>query len=232
MISPSEGALEGSFGARVVLPLEFETLEELVSPSRPNVEAVPVCDTQRVTVDQIAAMEQRLATQAGEIEERLEAVRRKTWEEARETLRQECDERVALERGAVIKLSEQFDKEQTKYFADVEAEVVRLALSIAERVLNREAAFDSLLLRGAVKVALEKVQEESSITLRVPDEQVEEWRAVLRDNPTDVTVIGDVRLDANECVLETSAGRVELGVQAQLKEIERGFFDLLEQRPA
>jgi flagellar assembly protein FliH len=177
-------------------------------------------------------MEQRLATQAGEIEERLEAVRRKTWEEARETLRQECDERVALERGAVIKLSEQFDKEQTKYFADVEAEVVRLALSIAERVLNREAAFDSLLLRGAVKVALEKVQEESSITLRVPDEQVEEWRAVLRDNPTDVTVIGDVRLDANECVLETSAGRVELGVQAQLKEIERGFFDLLEQRPA
>jgi flagellar assembly protein FliH len=45
-------------------------------------------------------------------------------------------------------------------------------------------------------------------------------------------VIGDLKLDTNECVLETSAGRVELGVKAQLKEIERGFFDLLEQRPA
>jgi flagellar assembly protein FliH len=36
----------------------------------------------------------------------------------------------------------------------------------------------------------------------------------------------------SECVLETSVGRVELGVKAQLIEIERGFFDLLGQRPA
>jgi len=47
-----------------------------------------------------------------------------------------------------------------------------------------------------------------------------------------VTVIGDPKIDQNECVLETVAGRAELGVKAQLKEIERGFFDLLEQRPA
>ena len=159
-------------------------------------------------------------------------MRRKAWEEARETLVRECNDRVALERGAVIRLSEQFARERAKYFADVEAEVVRLALSIAERVLNREVAFDPLLLRAAVKVALEKVQEESTVMLRVPDVQAEEWRAALLDDHVELTVIADPKLDANECVLETSAGRVELGVKAQLKEIERGFFDLLEQRPA
>ena len=36
---------------------------------------------------------------------------------------------------------------------------------------------------------------------------------------------------AGECVLETRVGTVELGVKAQLEEIEKGFFDLLQQRP-
>jgi flagellar assembly protein FliH len=35
-----------------------------------------------------------------------------------------------------------------------------------------------------------------------------------------------------ECVLETSVGTVELGIEAQLGEIERGFFDLMQKRPA
>jgi flagellar assembly protein FliH len=45
-------------------------------------------------------------------------------------------------------------------------------------------------------------------------------------------VVGDERLAAGECVLETNVGKVELGVSVQLEEIERGFFDLMEQRPA
>ena len=45
-------------------------------------------------------------------------------------------------------------------------------------------------------------------------------------------IVGDERLRAGECVLETNVGKVELGVSAQLEEIERGFFDLMQQRPA
>jgi flagellar assembly protein FliH len=44
-------------------------------------------------------------------------------------------------------------------------------------------------------------------------------------------VVGDARTEVGECVLETSVGRVELGVSAQLEEIETGFYDLLQQRP-
>jgi flagellar assembly protein FliH len=216
-----------------VFPLEFLALEELVAGKMAEtvIEPVPVEDERR-SLDEVAVLEQRIAAQAMEIEESVEAARREAWAEARETLGRECDERVAAERGAVIKTCEQFAKERAKYFADVEAEVVRLALSIAARVLNREAEFDPLLLRGAVKVALEKVREESSVTLRVPEEQAEEWRSITQGAQAAVTVVGDQRLGPSECVLETSVGRVELGVKAQLKEIERGFFDLLGQRPA
>ena len=38
-------------------------------------------------------------------------------------------------------------------------------------------------------------------------------------------------LERGECVLETKMGTVELGVQVQLEEIEKGFFDLLNHRP-
>src|SRR6478672_3716750 len=140
MISQSEGALEGvSLAARMVLPLEFHALEELVvgRAAETVVELAPAENERRVT-DEAAALEQRLAAQTAEMEERVEAARREAWAEARETLGRECDTRVATERGAVIKTCEQFGRERTKYFADVEAEVVRLALSIAARVLNRE----------------------------------------------------------------------------------------------
>ena len=33
-------------------------------------------------------------------------------------------------------------------------------------------------------------------------------------------------------MLDTNVGKVELGVSAQLEEIEHGFFDLMQQRPA
>jgi flagellar assembly protein FliH len=40
-----------------------------------------------------------------------------------------------------------------------------------------------------------------------------------------------VSLEANNCILETDLGTTELGIETQLKEIEKGFFDLLAQRP-
>ncbi len=45
-------------------------------------------------------------------------------------------------------------------------------------------------------------------------------------------VVGDGEMARGECVIETSVGTVELGVGAQLMEIEQGFFDLLQKRPA
>jgi flagellar biosynthesis/type III secretory pathway protein FliH len=44
-------------------------------------------------------------------------------------------------------------------------------------------------------------------------------------------VVDDPSLPLERCVLETSLGQTELGVEPQLKEIERGLLDLLAQRP-
>ena len=110
--------------------------------------------------------------------------------------------------------------------------MVKLALAIAARVLHREAKIDPLLLAGVVRVALDKVAEDSAAVLRVSAASLEMWRGVFAGGAGAVTLMGDERMEVGECVLETSVGRVELGVSAQLEEIEKGFFDLLQQRPA
>ena len=63
--------------------------------------------------------------------------------------------------------------------------------------------------------------------------QYELWREVIHlmpNLPLRPQLVSDETLQAGECSLETHLGSVELGVKAQLAEIERGFFDLLEHR--
>ena len=117
--------------------------------------------------------------------------------------------------------------------AQVEHEVVRLALAVAERILHREAQLDPLLLTGAVRVALGRLAESTEVRLRVPAAQQEMWAEMLRLMPAlplRPEVAGDAEMGATEAQLETTLGRVDLGVRAQIEEIERGFFDLLEVR--
>ena len=119
------------------------------------------------------------------------------------------------------------------YFARVEREVVELALAIAARILQREAQVDPLLLTGAVQVALGQLAEWTAVALRVPAQAREMWAETLRlmpNLPVTPTVVADGEMKEGECVLTTEMGRVYLGVRAQLKEVERGFFDLLSHR--
>lgn len=192
--------------------------------------AAPANATER---DVLAELEERLQSQTDQHSMELEEVRRQTRDEVRQEMLAELEEKIARERQAIIQTCERFVRERTRYFGQVEKEVVLLALAIAARVLHRETGIDPLILKSAVRVALEKVQGKETAMLRTPKEQVEEWKKILLEaHREDVSVVGDSRLQAGECVLETSVGRVDLGVKAQLEEIEKGFFDLLQQRPA
>ncbi len=139
---------------------------------------------------------------------------------------------VQQERQGVTRALEEFVREKQRYFAGLEKEVVRLSLAIAERVLHREAAMDPILLAGAARVALEEVKDDRDAILRVAADDVGAWTATMaRENRT-VEVRVDPALGRGECILETANGSVELGVRAQLKEIEHGFFELLGRNPA
>ncbi|MFC6644283.1 FliH/SctL family protein [Granulicella cerasi] len=154
--------------------------------------------------------------------------------QARLDLREELDQRlrdaVETERSAITLLCTSFGKERSRYFAEVETEVVKLALAIAERVLQREVAIDQTMLRGVVHAALSKLSSSEGVRLLVPAADVTLWTRAMKSS--EVSVQGASDLHAGDLRLEMKAGAVELGVRAQLVELERGFFDLMAKRPA
>ena len=112
----------------------------------------------------------------------------------------------------------------------MEAELVRLALSIASKILHREAQVDPMLIAGIVKVAVEKLQQNTKVSVRVSGEDLPKWQQYFNQTPN-IQIIQDASLKPMDCVLETESGSAVMSVDAQLKEIEKGFFDLLAQRP-
>jgi len=181
----------------------------------------------------VRELEARLEQREKQFARQLEAAGREALEKARETARSEeaaWHTQCAAELGQALK---DFRARRDDYLVRVEQEVVHLALAIAERILHREANMDPLLLAGAVRVALGQLAESTEVRLRVPAEQGEMWAEMLRlmpGLPLRPEVVADPELRASEAMLETNLGRVDLGVRAQIGEIERGFFDLLNVR--
>jgi len=149
-------------------------------------------------------------------------------------LRQEMEQKVQVARTAVAKTIQDFEEQRNDYFARVEAEIVQLALSIAAKILHREAQVDPMLVATLVRMAVEKMHEDSSVTVRVPPGRGESWKKVLAGqlNTAHVEVLEDPQLSNQDCILDTELGSANFGLDAQLKEVEQGFFDLLALRPA
>jgi flagellar assembly protein FliH len=150
--------------------------------------------------------------------------------QAQQTLGKE----LAAERATIAATVQAFEKQMSGYYSKVEVELVHLALAIAAKILHREAQVDRMLVAALVKVALEKLQQGTRVTVHVRPEAVTPWIQYFQEKMAgriQVDVKADLTLEPNNCVLETELGETQLGIDTQLKEIEQGFFDLLAQRP-
>jgi flagellar assembly protein FliH len=133
----------------------------------------------------------------------------------------------------VRKAIEAFQTERDEYFRRIEPEVVQLALAIAKKILHRESQIDPLLLTGLVHVALEKVDAGARVRLKVHPADTQFWNEFFARSGEAIRpeLSGDPSLQSGECTLESEVGSTQISLETQLKEIEQGFFDLLEQRP-
>ncbi len=144
------------------------------------------------------------------------------------------DEHLEKVRGSIRTALLDFEREKAAYFQKVETEVVHLALSVARKVLHRESQMDPLLLAGIVRVALEQIEGNTRVVVRVHPLYGADCRAYLARSmdPQEVPEVEeDPSLEIDQCVLQTDLGTTELGIEVQLKEIEQGLTDLLAQRP-
>lgn len=147
--------------------------------------------------------------------------------------RAKSEEQLLRERAVVAKAVADFARDRAVHYRRLEEEAVRLALSIARKILHREAQVDPLLLMGVVKVALDKIEGATEVALLVHPQRAADWRrqlaAVMPGKPLEI--VEDPALEPDECRLRTSMGTADLGLEGQLKEIGAGLTDLLAARP-
>jgi flagellar assembly protein FliH len=148
-------------------------------------------------------------------------------------LRQEYEQKLVVARAPIVAAVKEFGTQRDDYFARVESEVVQLSLSIAAKILHREAQVDPMLVATLVRIAIEKMREESSVAIRVSVGRASAWKQYFAalPNAARVEVIEDAQLNDQDCLLVTELGSANFGLDTQLKEVEQGFFDLLALRP-
>lgn len=176
-----------------------------------------------------AELEKRLAEETCRS---FEAGRARGIDEGRRAERErEAEARAAAESrraGQTAAMLEAWAAERARYFESVEAEVVKLALAIAARILRREASSDPLLLVGAVRAALGQVSAATEVRLLVPGAELELWReavALLPNLALRPEVLAGEGMQLGECRMETSLGNADLGLRAQLAEVERALLE-------
>jgi len=170
---------------------------------------------------------------AKEISELLIRARLAAVSETEARLTTEYDARSTAEADKIREALNLFQVERKEYFTRVESEVVHLALAISAKILHREAQVDPMLVAALVRVAIDKLHDGSSVSVRVSPTEAAKWRAFLANplNGSTIEVVEDAHLTAIDCILETELGSANFSIDAQMKEVEQGFFDLLAQRP-
>jgi len=148
-------------------------------------------------------------------------------------LRQEYELKLQAAHAPVAAAVSAFKEQRSEYFARVEAEVVQLALAIAAKILHREAQVDPMLVASLVRMAIERLREGSSVTIRVGRGRAPRWKEYFAGQSVvaRVEVVEDSNLSEHDCLLETELGVANFGLDTQLKEVEQGFFDLLALKP-
>jgi flagellar assembly protein FliH len=154
--------------------------------------------------------------------------------QAEQRLHPEIEQRLLAARTPVVAAINEFANRRDEYFARVEAEVVQLSLSIAAKILHREAQVDPMLVATLVRMAAEKMREDSSVTIRVASGRGGSWKQYFAGFPNlmRVEIAEDPQLTEHDCILDTHLGSANFGLDTQLKEVEQGFCDLLALRPA
>jgi len=116
---------------------------------------------------------------------------------------------------------------------EAEGDLLKLAVTIARRVLHRELTLDPESIEGLIRVALDKLQSRELCCVRVHPDQEQAIRKSLERfaNSQKVELITDSSLHCGDVLFETAHGNLDASIESQLGEIERGLADRLRRLP-
>ena len=145
----------------------------------------------------------------------------------------ELEQKLQAAQVAIAKSIQEFAEQRNDYFTKVEAEIVQLALSIAAKILHREAQVDPMLVATLVRMAVERMRDQSSVTFVLRLEARPRGRNIFPGNRIwPMCRFWKMRSSAQRLRAADRVGLGELQPGITVERMEQGFFDLLALRPA
>ncbi len=164
-----------------------------------------------------------------EISRRVEEAHRRGFTEGETRGRQAASQQLQPVLDRLAKSCEDIARLSPRVRHEAEADLVRLAVAIARRILRRELTVDPEALLGLAKAALARIDARELKRIRAHPEAAAWLKPRLESAglPGRVEVLTDPSLEPGAVLFETTRGLLDASVETQLGEIERGFTDLL-----
>ncbi len=123
-------------------------------------------------------------------------------------------------------------RQRAMLYAQVERQVVKLALETAKKIVHREIQVDREIIQTLVKVALSHVAEKSAVTVHlhpIDYNYILDHRAELTGDSEgggrEVVLLADKSIQRGGCLVETECGNIDARIEEEFRELERGFFE-------
>lgn len=142
-------------------------------------------------------------------------------EEGERRFRESIRESVEVLRTA----ASQVDQSHKAFLDQIEPELIRLATSIASKIIERESSVSGELIQRTVRAALEKLVDEEHVVVRVNPKDLETLRTYRAEliqefeNISRIDVVPDEAIDAGGCIAQTDTVRIDGRLASQLEKI-------------
>lgn len=208
--------------------------DEIIQAAR--AEAENIIENAKCEADKLRAQ----ATQAGQdeghkqghatgLKQGLDDGLRQGLEEARQQMAGQLRE-AADRSNALVAVAQQ---EVDRLLAEAEPKIIELVLAISRKVIYEEVAERPTVVLNLVRGALERVRDQDKINIHVSPDDYDLIMQARRDlqgvvgAERSLTVSADPVLERGGCLIETSFGTVEAGIDTQLEAIRQALQELL-----
>jgi flagellar assembly protein FliH len=166
---------------------------------------------------------------ASALEQHLQGAYQQGFQDGQSAARQELEGQLDAMAARMARTIEELSGMRQRFRHEAEEDVIALAIAIARRVLHRELTVAPEALLGLLKAALEKIEVREIHRVRVCPEDAPLVQSHLDKMglPQQVELIADPGLGRGAAILDSSRGALDVSVETQLAEIERGFADLV-----
>ena len=163
------------------------------------------------------------AAQAGDIEE--EARKdgfNQGQQDGRDAASAELDDMLSTMRGLV----DVARAERHKIIEGAEPEIIKLAMSLAEKIIHQQVSVDKSVVVSMARAAITRLVNRETVTVRVNPADIEMIREnkekmLANSDIEHLRIVEDNRVDRGGVVMETESGTIDAKIMTQVKEAKR-----------